>query len=135
MCIRDSFNAGVAVSGWLPSIKLRRVLRESGLYLHSAAWEGSPLSTLEALSEGCAVLTRSIPSMTSLGYASGGESADEVAASTHRYFTDRAFKQHVDAQSKKIVLQCNPKKAREALCEAYEHVGAARRPTSDEQPA
>jgi glycosyltransferase involved in cell wall biosynthesis len=70
---------GVEITGWLPRQQAMRRLREADLYLHTAAWEGSPMSLLEAATLDVPVLARSIPALTSLGYPEGLTTPTDVA--------------------------------------------------------
>ena len=56
---------GIAVTGWLHS--LGELLSSASVYLHTAAWEASPMSILEATELGIPLAVRSIPSLASLG--------------------------------------------------------------------
>jgi glycosyltransferase involved in cell wall biosynthesis len=62
-CLRD---AGVEVTGWIRRPELLQRLSRSSLYVHSAAWEGAPLSVLEAASLGVPVIGRDIPALRSI---------------------------------------------------------------------
>ncbi len=54
---------GVEVTGWLGRKDFLRELGSADVYLHSAAWEGFPITILEAVSAGVPTLVRSVPSM------------------------------------------------------------------------
>lgn len=41
-------DAGIEVSGMIPHTQLMQRLNDADLYLHTAAWEGMPLTLLEA---------------------------------------------------------------------------------------
>jgi glycosyltransferase involved in cell wall biosynthesis len=60
--------AGVQVTGWLPRSEALSLLVTAHVYLHTAAWEGSPITLLEAADLGVPVVARSIPALDSLGY-------------------------------------------------------------------
>ena len=52
---------GVKVTGWLNRDEATAELRAADLYLHTAAWEGFPLSVIEAVRAGVPVFVRPIP--------------------------------------------------------------------------
>ncbi|CAN5255922.1 glycosyltransferase [soil metagenome] len=55
--------AGIHTTGWLPSFDTHRTLGASGVYLHTARWEGFPLSILEAIELGIPVIARDVPTL------------------------------------------------------------------------
>lgn len=59
-------DAGVDVTGWIRRPELLQRLSTSSLYVHSAAWEGAPLSVLEAANLGVTVIGRDIPALRSI---------------------------------------------------------------------
>ena len=78
--LRASIEAeGVVVSGWLPHAQVLRRMAESDLYLHTAAWEGNPMSLLEAADMDLPTIARSIPSLSSLGFPVGLTNVRAVA--------------------------------------------------------
>lgn len=62
---------GVEVTGWIDRAKALVLIAGASLYVHTAAWEGSPISLLEVEQLGVPASVRSIPSVVSLGYPSG----------------------------------------------------------------
>ena len=94
--------AGVEITGWLTPADVWDALEITDLYLHTAAWEGGPLSPLEAADAGCPVLVRTIPSMESLGYPLAGKDPEVVASSIRRFFVDPAYREDVSMTSRQI---------------------------------
>jgi len=63
---RELDDAGIDVSGWIPREEVLDRLASAQVYVHTAAWEGAPISILEAASLGLPLAVRSIPSLDSL---------------------------------------------------------------------
>ncbi|MDR3664326.1 MAG: glycosyltransferase, partial [Mycobacterium sp.] len=49
---------GVEVTGWLPRAEALKLMAECDLYLHTASWEGFPISIMEAAGMGLPVVAR-----------------------------------------------------------------------------
>jgi len=112
-------SAGVEVTGWMPPADVRRRLATAALYLHTAAWEGGPVSTVEAASLGLPVLARGIPSMVSLGYPDAGETPEQILGAVRRYFDDRDYAAGVAAASAEVVTASSRTRMRDGLRAAY----------------
>ena len=69
--VQELRDRGVEVTGWMPRTEVLERLAGAAAYLHTAAWEGSPIVLLEAEALGVPVVARSIDSLTSLGYDGG----------------------------------------------------------------
>lgn len=111
--------ADVEITGWMPPTELRERLSAAALYLHTAAWEGGPVSTIEAAALGVPVLARGIPSMRSLGYALAGETPDELAASVRRFFAEPTFSASVAETTAALVAGASKPTMTAALRDAY----------------
>jgi glycosyltransferase involved in cell wall biosynthesis len=62
--LRDS---GVIVTGWCPRDAVLRELAGAHAYVHTAAWEGNPVTVLEAASVGLPIVARDIPPVRHAG--------------------------------------------------------------------
>lgn len=60
-------DAGVVVTGWLARQEVLALLGTADVYVHTASWEGAPVSVLEAVGAGLPVVARDIPALRSLG--------------------------------------------------------------------
>lgn len=59
--VRELTDAGVEVTGWLTAADVMRRLAASDVYLHCAAYEGFPISVLDAARVGLPTIVRAIP--------------------------------------------------------------------------
>jgi glycosyltransferase involved in cell wall biosynthesis len=59
-------DAGVTVTGWLPRDGALRLLERATIYLHWTAWDGQPMSVLEAMARDVLVVAHDIPPMREL---------------------------------------------------------------------
>ena len=57
--------AGVEVTGWLEQDVAVKEIADCDVYLHTAAWEGYPMTILEAFELGMPVVARTIHALTS----------------------------------------------------------------------
>uniref|UniRef100_A0A5Q5CD34 Glycosyl transferase, group 1 n=1 Tax=Mycobacterium sp. (strain JLS) TaxID=164757 RepID=A0A5Q5CD34_MYCSJ len=57
---------GVEVTGWLPRAQALAELARGDVYLHTAAWEGLPISILEADAAGLPIVARAMPYLDGL---------------------------------------------------------------------
>lgn len=72
--------AGVEVTDWVPRDRALDLLASADLYLHTAAWEGFPMSVLEAHRVGLPIVVRDIAAFRHLPAAVRGDSPRELAA-------------------------------------------------------
>lgn len=112
--------AGVEVTGWTPPEVAAQRVAGARLYLHCAAWEGGPLSTIEAATLGTPVLARDIPSMNSLGYALAEERPEQLAGAVSRYFTDPEYARLVEQRTAAVAEASSPAAMSGAVRAAYE---------------
>ncbi|MDI9915073.1 glycosyltransferase [Rhodococcus sp. IEGM 1379] len=91
----DLEQAGVTVTGWLPNAQVRQHLARADLYLHSARWEGAPVTLLEAAAVGTPVLARGIAELEGLGFPLIEDCPDAAACAVDRFFADLDFREGV----------------------------------------
>ncbi|WP_309709201.1 glycosyltransferase [Pseudolysinimonas sp.] len=129
---RELLRAGVEVTGWTPPDKAAQRVAGARLYLHSAAWEGGPLSTIEAATLSTPVLSRDIPSMRSLGYELAGERPAQLAGAIARFFSEPAYAAHVAQRTTAVAVASSPSAMTAAVRDAYGKafaIGLARVPS------
>ena len=84
--------AGIPLSGWLPRPELLGRLRDATAYLHWTAWDGLPLSVLEAIALDVVVVASDIPpNREILGEDSVCASEEEAVALLRRVVEDPLF--------------------------------------------
>lgn len=69
----------VHVTGWLPRKDVVKRLAEAQVFVHTAAWEGAPISILEAASVGLPIAARGIPTLVSLDVPGTARTAADLA--------------------------------------------------------
>lgn len=70
---------GVLVTGWMSRDECLDRLSAAAAYLHTAAWEGNPITLLEASALGAPIVARSIGALDSLGFDPSLRTANAVA--------------------------------------------------------
>lgn len=75
---------GVEVTGWMERPVVQRLLRQAGVYVHAASWEGAPMTLLEAVGLGRRVVARRSPALESLGLTGLVDTPEELAAAVVR---------------------------------------------------
>jgi glycosyltransferase involved in cell wall biosynthesis len=88
-------SAGVRVTGWLDPAGVQEELKHASLYLHTAAWEASPMSLAQALAAGVPIICRSLGTLRSLGYFCVEGSSGVLADSVEAFFDDAVFAKRV----------------------------------------
>ncbi|MBT0565921.1 glycosyltransferase family 4 protein [Williamsia sp. CHRR-6] len=116
----ELMTAGVTVTGWVAADQARTLIRRADLYVHTAAWEGGPLATIEAADAGCPVISRDIPSMRSLGYPLGGSTPDDMADAVRAFFSDPGYRQHVEIVTKELSAAFSFERMTAELADAYQ---------------
>ncbi|CAE6934479.1 Glycosyl transferase 4-like domain [Vibrio sp. B1FLJ16] len=89
--------AGVTVTGMLPRDEVVKQLKTSDIYLHTAAWEGMPLTILEASKLHLPMVIRSIGATKDLDYPFLAQTPVEMAKQlTHciNHYHDINFRQY-----------------------------------------
>lgn len=70
---------GVEVTGWLPRAEVLARIAAADLYVHTASWEGTPISVLEAASLGVPIYGRRIDALEAMGVAPLFDEAEALA--------------------------------------------------------
>ena len=72
--------AGIEVTGWLPRSGALSGLAEADLYVHCAAWDGAPMTMLEAQALSVPMVARRTPALVDAPSDEVGSTPGEVAA-------------------------------------------------------
>ncbi len=86
-------HAGIPVSGWLSRDEALERLTRATVYLHWTAWDGMPLSVLEAMAHDVVVIASDIPPNRSiLGSRQTFPSTDAAIAAIRRILTEEPYR-------------------------------------------
>jgi len=91
--------SGITVSGWIGHRELLERLSTADVYIHTAAWEGNPVSILEAASLNVPIIAREIPALKSLGLPHLDTTAEQLAERTLGLRTKAIFDQAIENTS------------------------------------
>ncbi|HWJ11519.1 MAG TPA: glycosyltransferase [Nocardioides sp.] len=117
---------GIEVSGWLPRAEATARLAAAQAYLHTAAWEGAPVSVLEAAAAGLPLAARAIPALTGWGVPGVEPSVDGLADRLVD-LRDPATWTAAQHGSLRFAAEHSASVQRYRLGAAYEHVPASYR--------
>lgn len=127
----DLVDAGVQVTGWLPKEDGLAALAGGSVLLHTARWEGFPVSLLEAVAVGVPILVLERPYARHLPpqlVAREDEMADRVA----QILDDPRVREANLAACRRALADHTPARQREQLIEAYRSVIADRGATGSQ---
>jgi glycosyltransferase involved in cell wall biosynthesis len=112
--------AGVPATGWLSSFDAHKALGQAGVYLHTARWEGFPVSILEAIELGIPVLAREVPTMAGAIATPGITTPEQMAAAAEQLLHggDAARHANLSAWQRKLAENTPERQAR-ALAASY----------------
>lgn len=99
---------GVTVTGWVSGESARTTIAAADLFVHTAEWEGAPITLVDAAHAGIPILVRGIPHLDGLGFPTGGSTPAQLGTSIEKFFTEKKFRQEVADQSEEsnIVHSC-----------------------------
>jgi len=111
--------AGVEVTGWVMRREVIRRMAQAHVYVHAAAWEGAPITVLEAAVADVPIVARRTKAMEELGVAPLFDSVEELLDIIGQHPNGPAF---VAARRSLDRLRSRHTAAaqREALLAAYE---------------
>ncbi len=110
--------AGVEVIGWVNRKKAIEILSSFNLYIHSSAWEGSPLTPLEAATLGVPIISANHSSMKSLGYRTF-ETVDDFVDQVYFLENDLLARNDLVEVGLKVLTNNSKIKCHDSLLIAY----------------
>jgi glycosyltransferase involved in cell wall biosynthesis len=111
-------DAGAVVTGWLPRQAALDRLAAADAYVHTAAWEGFPVSVLEAAALGLPIVARRIPALEALGVSALCDTPDGLVRAACSLLHRPAW-EAVARRSRRLVERHQPAAQRAALETAY----------------
>lgn len=114
---RQVRSAGVEVTGWLPRHQALEALAASDVYVHTAAWDGAPITVLEAAAAGVPILARRTSAMAALGVEPLFDTAEELADLVGRL--DGTVAAVAERSAQRLREAHTPAAQREALHHVY----------------
>ncbi|TAM70040.1 MAG: glycosyltransferase [Microbacteriaceae bacterium] len=106
--------ADVTVTGWLDDDQLRQELSTAGLYVHTALYEGFPLSVLDAASCGVPIIARAIPAFDGSAVHQIG-TLEALADAIVTFFHDQGLHDRLRANNQALLAAMSPKAHNAAL--------------------
>jgi glycosyltransferase involved in cell wall biosynthesis len=110
--------AGVLVTGWLSRPAALAWLSTTDIYVHTAAWEGAPLSLLEAAALDLPILARRSPALEALGLEPLCDTPEALAAAMETLLGERQ-RDHLRAHSRRLLERHGPDAQRRTLEQLY----------------
>ena len=112
--------AGIPATGWLSSFDAHRALGQAGVYLHTARWEGFPVSILEAIELGIPVIAREVPTMAGAIATPGISTPEQMAAAAEELLHGGDTARHANLAAWQRRLEMNtPERQARALEASY----------------
>jgi glycosyltransferase involved in cell wall biosynthesis len=111
-------SAGVEVTGWLPRRQALEELAAGDVYVHTAAWDGAPITVLEAAAAGVPILARRTAAMVALGVEPLFDTAEELADLVGR-LGDGPVADVAERSGRRLREAHTPAAQREALQHVY----------------
>jgi glycosyltransferase involved in cell wall biosynthesis len=110
--------AGVLVTGWCSRSAALGWLSTADVYVHTAAWEGAPLSVLEAAALNLPILARRSAALEALGLEPLYDTPEAIVAATKALFDER-HREHLRARSQRLLERHGPDAQRRMLEHLY----------------
>lgn len=113
--------SGVRVTGWVPRDEALTMLSEASVYVHTAGWEGAPMSLLEAAGFALPLLCRRTPALEALGVSALFDTPEELAAAVGEVDCPSRYQWHMLA-SARLAERHTARAQHDALLDVYRRV-------------
>jgi glycosyltransferase involved in cell wall biosynthesis len=120
-------DAGVLVTGWSSRSAALGWLRTADVYVHTAAWEGAPMSVLEAAALNLPILARRSAALEALGLEPLYDTPEAIVAATEASLDER-HRERVRVSSQRLLERHGADAQRRALEHVYAAAVEAARP-------
>jgi glycosyltransferase involved in cell wall biosynthesis len=122
---------GVEVTGWLPRTAALRLMGESAAYVHTARWDGAPMTMIEAHALRLPQVALRSPAVADGPAGAVADHPEDLAALVDRLLEDEGERRANLVAWDGYFKACTPERQRAALLEAYgadgpRHVGVTR---------
>jgi glycosyltransferase involved in cell wall biosynthesis len=112
-------DAGVLVTGWTSRARALGWLAAADVYVHTAAWEGAPVSVLEAAALGLPIVARRNPALAALDLPVLCDTPEALIEAI-RGLLDERRRAEVREHGQRLLRQHRPEAQRAALERLYE---------------
>jgi glycosyltransferase involved in cell wall biosynthesis len=116
--------AEVDITGWVEPRTLSDYLDAGDLYLHSAAWEGFPLSVLDASARGLPVLVRAIPAFEGT-LIQQVQTVEAAAAAVLKLLNSDSELESNAVATRDALSEMSPRLQKEAISSLYRELASA----------
>ena len=119
--------AGITVTGWLDRERVMEQLADATAYLHWTAWDGLPLSVLEALAQDVVVIASDIPvNREVLGEQQTFANEEDATRALRNIIEDRDFRESLLARQRRSRARWSSARMTREWLELYERLAGER---------
>ena len=127
--------ADIPITGWMPRNDALRELERAQLYLHWTAWDGQPLSVLEAMARDVVVVAHDIPPLRELlDPRQLCETEQQAVALIRRLFAEPAFKHELLHDQRTRARRFGTQRMVDGWHRVYRQLVAGHAPAAAPQP-
>ena len=116
---------GIEVTGWLDPHEVTQHLDRAAIYVHSARYEGFPLSVLDAAARGLPVIARDIPTFDQTALTRAATVPALADAAVHVLSNEQEWCRE-RARTARLIDEMNPVAQHDALIDLWDFGGGGR---------